>query len=134
MRVRTIRKTLTFNADSREVYETLTDSKKTSKFTDGKATIPRRVGGKFTMFDGYINGTILELVPDEKIVQSWQGDEKNWPKSHYSKAGFTLRKVKGGTRVNFVQNGVPEECYEHISKGWDEFFWAPLGKMLNHKK
>ena len=40
MRVRTIRQTLTFKADSREVYKTLTDSKKTSKFTDGKARIP----------------------------------------------------------------------------------------------
>jgi activator of HSP90 ATPase len=130
MKVRTIHQKVTIGADSQEVYATLTDSKKTSKFTDGKARIPRSVGGKFTMFDGYINGKILELVPGEKIVQSWQAAEKEWPKDHFSKATFTLRKVKGGTRVDFVQSGVPEACYEHISKGWDEFYWAPLRKML----
>jgi activator of HSP90 ATPase len=134
MKVRTIRQTLIFEADSGEVYETIMDSKKTSKFTDGKARIPKSVGGKFTMFDGYINGKILELVPGEKIVQSWQAAEKEWPKDHFSKAVFTLRKVKGGTSVNFIQSGVPEECYVHISKGWTEFYWAPLRKMLSHKK
>jgi len=92
------------------------------------------VGGKFTLFDGYINGTILELVPGKRIAQSWQADEKNWPKSHFSEAVFTLRKVKGGTRVNLIQKRVPEDCYEHISKGWDDFYWTPLGKMLDKKK
>ena len=134
MRVRTIRQTLTFEADPREVYKTLTDPKETSKFTEGKARIPRGVGKKFVIFDGYINGTILELVPGEKIVQSWQAAEKNWPKGHFSKTMFALRKVKGGTRVNFIQSGVPEEYYEHISKGWNEFFWTPLRKMLEKKK
>jgi activator of HSP90 ATPase len=134
MRARTIRHTLTLKADSDEVYKTLTDSKRTSKFTEGKARIPRGIGEKFTIFDGYINGTILELVPGEKIVQSWQADEKDWPKNHFSKAVFTLRKVKGGTRVNLIQSGVPEECYAHISKGWTEFYWTPLRKMLEVKK
>jgi len=120
-------------ADSGKVYETLMDSKRTSKFTDGKARIATGVGQKFTMFDGYINGTILELVPGTKIVQSWQAAEKGWPKDHFSKAVFTLRKVKTGTRVNFIQSGVPEECYEHISKGWKEFYWVPLRKMLKPK-
>lgn len=94
---------------------------------------PRGVGGKFITFDGYINGTILELVPGEKIVQSWQAAEKNWPKDHFSKATFTLRNAKRGTRINFIQSGVPEEYYEHISKGWNEFFWTPLRKMLEKK-
>lgn len=133
MRARTIRQTLTFEADSHEVYKTLTDSKKTSKFTDGKARIGRGVGSKFTLFDGYINGTILELVPGEKIVQSWQADEKNWPKNHFSKTVFTIKKMKGGTRVNLIQNGVPEEYHEHISKGWNEFYWTPLRKMLEKR-
>ena len=134
MRLRTIRHAVTFQADPAEVYKTLTDSKSTAKFTDGRARIAKGVGGKFTMFDGYINGTILELVPGERIVQSWQADEKDWPKSHFSEAVFTLRNAKGGTRVNFIQRGVPEECYVHISKGWDDFFWTPLGKMLDDKK
>jgi activator of HSP90 ATPase len=133
MRTRTIRQTLTFRANPREVYENITDSKKTSMFTDGKARIARAVGGKFTMFDGYIDGTILELVPGEKIVQSWRADEKGWPKDHFSKAVFALSKVREGTRVSLTQNGVPEACYEHISKGWREFYWTPLMKELEKK-
>ncbi len=65
---KTIRQTVTFKASPHEVYEALMNSRRHAKFSGGKARLSRKVGGKFTAYDGYIEGTNLELAPDKKIV------------------------------------------------------------------
>jgi activator of HSP90 ATPase len=124
-----IRQSATFRASPHDVYETLLDSRKHSKFTGSKANISRKVGGKFTAHGGYIKGTNLELVPNKKIVQSWRGN--SWRKDQLSKATFALKKVKGGTRLTFTQSGVPNKHYKSIKQGWITFYWNPMKAVLN---
>ena len=128
MTTRNIRQTATFNASPHDVYEALLDAKKHAAFTGGKATISRKVGGKFSVFDGYAEGVNLELVPDEKIVQSWRAGD--WPAGVYSKAIISLKAVAGGTRLTFTQTGVPEDQYADISQGWRDYYWTPMKEML----
>ncbi len=129
MKTKTIRQSVTIKATPREVYEALMDSRKHSSFTGEKARVSRKVGGKFSIFDGGLNGTNLELVQDKKIVQSWRASMKNWPKDHYSNATFSMKEVKGGTRLTFTQSGVPEKCYESISQGWRDYYWKPMKEI-----
>ena len=126
---RTIEQTVTFNASPHDVYEALMDSGKHSQFTGAKASISREVGGTFTAYDGALSGTILELVPDAKIVQSWRGSDDGWVPGHYSTATFTLEAVDGGTRLTFVQTGVPEQSFEQISQGWQTYYWAKMKEL-----
>ena len=128
METRNIKQSVTIKASPHDVYEALMDSKKHAKFTGGKASISREVGGKFTAFDGYAEGVNLELVPDKKIVQSWRASD--WPEGHYSKATFALKETQGGTNLTFTQTGVPEDQYDAISQGWREYYWAPMKEML----
>jgi len=128
MKTRRIRQSVTLKASPHVVYEMLMDSRKHSKFTEAKARISRKIGGKFTAMDGYIEGVNIDLEPDKKIVQSWRGSD--WPAGHYSKATFSLKKVKGGTRLFFAQSGVPGEHCADISQGWRNFYWTPLKKVL----
>ena len=128
MKTKNIRQSVTFKTNPHEVYEALMDSRRHAKFTGEKARISRKIGGKLMAYGGYIEGVNLDLVPDKKIVQSWRGSD--WPKGHYSKATFTLKKVKGGTRLSFFQSGVPAQHYNGIKKGWRDFYWAPMKKML----
>ncbi|MBI2850789.1 MAG: SRPBCC domain-containing protein [Chloroflexi bacterium] len=123
-----IRQSVTFKASPYQVYEALMDSRKHSKFTGGKASISRKVGGKFSAYDGSLEGVNLELVPDEKIVQTWRASD--WPAGHYSRVTFSLKEVKGGTRLAFTQRGVPDEHYEDISQGWRDYYWTPMKEML----
>jgi activator of HSP90 ATPase len=104
------------------------DSKKHARFTGDKAVISRKVGGKFSVFDGYSEGANLELVPDVKIVQSWRASD--WPEGHYSQASFTFKEIPGGTRLSFIQTGVPAKQYDDISQGWRDYYWAPMKDML----
>lgn len=125
---KTIRQTATFKASPHEVYEALVDSRKHSKFTGGKVTMSRKIGGAFTAYGGSLSGTNLELVPDKKIVQAWRADD--WPAGHFSRATFSLKKVKGGTQLSFYQSGVPDEHYTGIKQGWIDFYWKPMKAML----
>ena len=128
MKTKIIKQSVTFKATPHQIYQALMDSRKHSKFTGGKATIGKKKGDKFTAYDGYIEGVILNLVPDQKIVQSWRGSD--WPEGHYSKATFSLRESEGGTRLTFTQTEVPEEQYEPISQGWRDYYWKLMKEML----
>ena len=128
METRTIRQQVTLKANPHDVYEALMDEKKHARFTQSKTSISRKVGGKISSGDGYIDGTNLELVPDLKIVQSWRGSD--WPAGHYSKATFQLTPVQNGTRLTFTQSGVPLEQYDAISQGWKDYYWEPVKQML----
>ena len=111
-----IKQSVTFKTTPHEIYELLMDSKKHAEFTGGEAKISRKEGRKFSISGGDITGINLELVPDQKIVQSWRYSD--WPEGVYSKATFALEKVASGTRLIFAQNGVPDDKYEDIKKGW----------------
>lgn len=128
MSVKTIKQSVTIKTTPHEVYEALMDSRKHAKFTGGKASISREVGGKFTAYDGYAEGVNVELVPDKKIVQTWRADD--WPEGHYSTVTFSLTKTEGGTRLAFTQTGVPEEQFEDVGQGWRDYYWKPMKEML----
>ncbi len=128
METRTIKQTVTFKAAPHDVYEALMDSKKHAKFTGDKATISRKVGGKFSTFDGYSEGTNLELKQDSKIVQTWRAGD--WPDGLYSTATFSFKAIPSGTRLTFTQSGVPEKQYDDIAQGWRDYYWTPLKEML----
>jgi activator of HSP90 ATPase len=76
------------------------DSRKHSKFSGSKASISRKIGGKFTAFDSYAEGNNIQLIPDLKIVQSWRASD--WPEGHYSQVTFSFKQIKGGTRLTFT--------------------------------
>ena len=134
MKTRTIRQTVFFKASPHDVYEALMDSRKHAKFTGGKCTIVRKVGGKINIYDGYITGENVELVKDKKIVQLWKPDEGDcWPSDHFSKATFALKAEKRGTRLTFTQSGVPVECGNRFDVGWSENYWVPMRRMLEHE-
>jgi len=130
MKTKTIRQSMTIKASPHEIYEALMDSKKHSEFTESKARISRKVGGTFSVWSGSISGTNLELVPDKKIVQAWRSEEDTWPEGHYSRAEFILERTKRGTKIRFVQTGVPVQAYESIKLGWRDYYWNPMKKFL----
>jgi activator of HSP90 ATPase len=128
MKTRTIRQSVTFKATSHDVYEALMDSRKHAKFSGEKASMSRKVGGRFTAYGGYIEGVNLDLMPDKKIVQSWRGSD--WPDGQYSKVTFSFKRVKNGTRLTFTQSGVPEQYYKDINQGWRDYYWKKMKAML----
>jgi len=121
---KTIKQKVSFKKSPHEIYEMLVDSKKHSAMTGEKASISRKVGGKFSAYGKYIEGVNLALVPDKKIVQSWRASD--WPEGHYSTATFLITKTKTGSTLTFTQKNVPNDQYAGIKKGWTDFYWSRM--------
>jgi len=132
MKTKTIHQTVTFQATPHDIYETLMYAKKHSQLTGSNARITKKVGDKFSIYEGEIQGVNLELVPDRKIVQSWRYSD--WPEGHYSKATFLLEESKGATKLIFTQTEVPEGLYQDVAQGWRDYYWQPMKDMLEKPK
>jgi activator of HSP90 ATPase len=90
----------------------------------GKATASTKIGGKFTAWDGYINGRNLELAPGKRIVQSWRTTQFT-DKDTDSKITVTLVKVPGGTKVTLRHADVPDG-HDGYKSGWKSHYFAPM--------
>jgi activator of HSP90 ATPase len=124
-----LNQTITFKASPHDVFEALMDSKKHSEFSNDKAAISRKVGGKFTAYGDYITGKNLEIVQGKKIVQEWHASD--WPAKHISKVTFEFESMGGNaTKLKFSQENIPEDKFGEIKQGWVDFYWKPMKGML----
>lgn len=132
----TIHQETSFEASPAQLYQVLmsskgfSDCKKKSfpSFSAASATIDPVVGGGFSLFDGHIVGRILELVPNERIVEAWR--VVDWPAGIYSVARFEFRAHGTGTAVVFDHTGFPKGLKEHLASGWTEHYWDALAKYF----
>lgn len=129
IKTKTINQSVVLNANPKEVYDALMDSKKHSQFTGESAKINNKVNGKFTAYSGYIEGESLKLTPGKIIVQSWRATD--WPKGHFSRVTYTLTKKGDKTQLKFKQEGVPAGQHDSIKQGWVDYYWEPLKRMFN---
>jgi len=132
MRTKTIHQVVIIQAPPSEVYESLMDSERHSQFTGCTAKISREVGGNFTAMES-LRGTNIELVPDQKIVQTWQCDYEGWPRDHFSTLTIRLEPMEGGTLLEFTQTEVPAPCFKGISEAWHKYYWHPLKKTFHRE-
>lgn len=54
------------------IYDTLTNQIEMIKFTQCKAEFQKIENGNFVLYDGFITGTNIELVENNKLVQKWK--------------------------------------------------------------
>ncbi|MDE1762192.1 MAG: SRPBCC domain-containing protein [Candidatus Micrarchaeota archaeon] len=130
IKVRTIRQSVAFDAAPDQVYGLLMDSKKHSEFTGAGAKISKKVGGKFSVFDGWAEGKNLKLAKGRLIVQSWRADD--WPEGHYSTVTFKLAKNGKGTKLSFIQTDVPASKYKELKSGWKEYYWDKIKEYFEY--
>jgi activator of HSP90 ATPase len=129
-----------FTASRKRVYDALTNAKQFDKviqlsgvmqamhLPDKPAEISREVGGAFALFGGYITGRLVELVPNERIVQAWRTG--GWAPGVYSIARFELVKQGSGAKIMFDHAGFPQGEAEVLASGWKAHYWEPLEKLL----
>ncbi len=127
---KSIEQKIHINATPHEIYEIFMDSKKHSKLTESEAVISRKVGGKFSVWEGAISGKNVELVEDKKIVQTWKSDGEDWAKNPYSTITVILESDDRGTVINFTHEDIPESAFKNVKEGWKTYYWDPLKEMF----
>ena len=125
-----IEQTVSFSATPAKLYELFMDSAKHTAATGMPAKVSRKVGGKWSAFEGMILGKNLVLIPNKMIVQTWRSSE--WKKADPdSILVVTFEKSASGEgQVHLVYVGVPEYDHEGVTKGWPKFYWEPWKEYL----
>lgn len=131
MKVATITQTVTLPASPKAVYAAWMSSKEHGSWTETEAHISQKVGGKFTVFDGWAEGKNVELQSGKRIVQSWRADD--WPEEHFSTITVELLRAPKGTKLLFRQIGVPTGKAKSIAQGWKDYYWIPMKKYFSTK-
>ena len=128
-----IQQSVRFSAPPEELFEIYMDSKKHSEAAGGAAKLSRKVGGKFTAWDGQLKGQNLQIVPNQLIVQSWRAS--HWkPTDADSILILRFSAVPGGGRVDLVHENVPAHDHKGVSQGWKTYYWQPWRKYLAKKE
>src|SRR6516165_4145941 len=112
-------------ASPAEIYRAWLDSIGHSEMTGGEATMSDEVGADISAWDGYITGRNLELVPGERIVQSWRTTQFT-DEHEDSIITMTLEGVEDGTVLTLVHSNVPDEQTSYEQGGWQEYYFEPM--------
>lgn len=83
---KTITMTEKFSCRAKDLFEILMDENRWKGFTQSNARISKEVGGEFSIFDGSVTGTNVELQEGKLIVQKWRFG--NWPDGLQSMVQF----------------------------------------------
>lgn len=127
-----IKQTVSFDATAERVYRAFMDEKEHEAFTGSAAHIENKVGGKFSIWDGYASGVTKELVQGKKIVQTWRAAD--WSENHYSTITLEFRAHRKGCQLTLTQENVPADQEKEITKGWHDYYWKPLQKYFKKSK
>jgi uncharacterized protein YndB with AHSA1/START domain len=125
--------TTTLPASAQDIYEAWLDSLAHTEMTGSEAIMSDEVGDEVAAWDGYISGRNLELVPGERIVQSWRTAE--FSDAHEdSIITVTFEEVAGGTQLTLVHSKVPEEQKSYEEGGWQVHYFEPMKDYFGKRK
>ena len=112
------------------LYNAWLNSKEHAEFTrGGKASIHKKVGSKFKVWDEYISGEILELEEGKRILHSWRTTE--FPEEvEDSLLEIILKDINGETLMTMIHSDIPDGKSETYKEGWDEFYFQPMIKYF----
>ena len=117
-------------ASPEKVYRAWLDSAGHAAITGSPANIDGQVGGKFSAWDGYIEGTTLELKPFSRIIQSWRTSD--FPDgSPDSRLEVLFEDADEGTRLTLVHTNIPDGQAEEYRQGWEDFYFSPMATYFS---
>jgi uncharacterized protein YndB with AHSA1/START domain len=125
--------TTTIPASPQEIYEAWLDSVVHSEMTGGEASMSDEAGAQVSAWDGYITGRNLELVPGERIVQSWRTTQFT-DEHEDSQIIVTLKAVEDGTLLTLEHTNVPEAQRSYEQGGWQEHYFDPMKEYFAKRK
>ena len=117
--------TATIPASPQDIYEAWLDSMGHSRMTGGAAQMSDQIGAEVSAWDGYISGRNLELIPAERIVQSWRTSE--FGDTHEdSTITVILQSLGDGTLLTLEHSNVPDERRSYEEGGWQSNYFEPM--------
>jgi activator of HSP90 ATPase len=98
-------------------------------FTGAPVKIAARAGAPFEAFGGAIRGTILQVIHNRLIVQSWRS-------THFYRRDLDSTLVlsfwpeENGGRIELTHVNVSDSDFAGVSEGWSKYYWVPWREYL----
>jgi activator of HSP90 ATPase len=112
-------------ATPQQIYEAWLDADDHSEMTGASATCDPKVGGAFTAWEGYIEGTNVALEPFSRIVQRWRTVEFS-DDAPDSLLEIVLEPSNGGTIVTINHREIPQGQGDSYKVGWTDHYFVPM--------
>jgi uncharacterized protein YndB with AHSA1/START domain len=122
-----IEQTYVIEATPEQVWKALTDPEVIAEWSGAPAVFAAEPGSAYSLWDGQIGGSIVEVVPFERLVQTWKPSD--WTVED-SVVTFSLSPSDGGTRVDLVHENVQDWDYAGTNEGWDIYYLGVIKKKL----
>lgn len=113
-----------FNSSAKAIYTAWLSSQEHARMTGGEATISDHIGDSFSTWDGYIEGKNIELIPNQKIVQSWRTSQFDTDQDD-SIVTITLTEENEMTALVLVHSNLTDKDY-HYKQGWIDHYFEPM--------
>jgi uncharacterized protein YndB with AHSA1/START domain len=126
---RTVTLAVDLPASAAKLYRMYLDPKQHAAFTGAPVQIAARPGAAFVAFGGALNGTILQIVPNRLIVQSWRS-------THFAKHDIDSTLVlsfcsqRRGARIELTHVNVADSDFAGVAEGWSKYYWVPWRAYL----
>ncbi len=98
-------------------------------FTGAPVKISARAGATFEAFGGAISGTILQVIPNRLIVQSWRSIHF-YRRDLDSTLILSFWPEEGGGRIELTHVNVSDSDFAGVSEGWSKYYWTPWREYL----
>lgn len=124
--------TVKLNCTAKDVFKGWLDNKMHADYTGGaKAKINAKEGGEFTVYDGYISGSNVEIFPYKKIVQKWRTTEfdKN---DEDSIVELVFTQKSDHTLVALSHSNIPDGQGERYKKGWKDYYFSNMKNIYDN--
>ncbi|UJR79304.1 SRPBCC domain-containing protein [Sandaracinus amylolyticus] len=120
---------VTLPIDPSSLYTAWLDAREHGAFTGGQASCEPRVGGRFTAWDGYIEGETLELHAGERIVQAWRTSDFEDDDAD-SRLEVRFVPEGDGTRLCLKHTELPKGGARKYREDWKQLYFAPMSKYF----
>jgi activator of Hsp90 ATPase protein 1 len=111
-----------FEAAVNDVFACFADERRVKAYSGGDARFDAKVGGEFALFSGNVVGKIVDIKPNELLVESWRFRE--WPSSHNSLVTLQFDgKESSCTVVTLRHESIPRADFERTKSGWHTYFF-----------
>jgi len=117
------------HAPAERIYQAWLSSSEHTAMTGSPATVEGNVGGRFTAYDGRMEGAMVELEPGRRIVQRWRSTD--FPaEAADSLLEVRLEPLDYGTRVAFVHSEIPEGQGTQLEEDWCRYYLEPMDRYF----
>lgn len=120
-----------FNVAPERIYADWLSNEGHENLTGGAAEIRNELNSEYTAWDGYITGKLTELVPNQKIVQTWRTSE--FAEGHEdSILEIKLEPSSNGTLLTLIHTQLADaEAVEKYTSGWQLHYIEPMIEYYN---